>query len=205
METTKTYPLKDVLLVASYFTKNEGYHSVASGGDSTKSKVLAYLKENPDTSNLAEYQERAQEAIKWLKEEKDSEWINNIRDALKRKRVEERHVGLLASMFSGYDSYLKKEENKKEFMRSQPQGEVKAPITFNLHSFKLVTSGKSKYNDRDFFLFRLLDFHGNVYVWFADSDYTEQLETCKSINSIVKSHNVHDGVNQTNIDVKEIK
>lgn len=205
METMKKYKTRDVLLVASYFTKQEGYHPVSAGGESTKEKVIDYLNAHDSYEDLSEYQSRAEQAIQWLKGEKETEWIGNIRASLMKKEVEENVVGLVSSLFSGYDSFLKKDQFKQELRKSEYQGKPKEKISFEMKTFKHITSGKSKFNEkRDFHLIQIIDQKGNVYIWFADKDYSCDLERCQVIHGVVKSHNERDGVKQTIIDVHEI-
>lgn len=205
METMKKYKTRDVLLVASYFTNQEGYHPVSAGGESTKEKVIEYLNSHDSYEDLSEYQSRAEQAIQWLKGEKETEWIGNIRSSLMKKEVEENVVGLVSSLFSGYDSFLKKDRFKQELRKSEYQGKPKEKISIQMKSFKHITSGKSKFNDkREFHLIQIIDQSGNVYIWFADKDYSCDLEHCQIIHGVVKSHNERDGVKQTIIDVHEI-
>lgn len=205
MEIMKKYKTRDILLAASYFTKLEGYHPVSSGLESTKEKVTTYLNTHDSTDDLLEYQPRAEQAVQWIKGEKDTEWITNIKNCLMKKEVEENAVGLVSSLFSGYDSFLRRDSYKQELRKSEHQGKPKEKISFNLKSFKHITSGKSKFDDkRDFHLIQLIDQNSNVYIWFADKDYSKDLETCQVIHGIVKSHNEHDGVKQTVIEVHEI-
>lgn len=201
----KKYKIRDILLVASYFTKEEGYHPVSAGGTSTKERVLDYLNTHQDTEGLQEYQSRAEQAVQWIKNEKSTDWIDNIRSYLTKKEVEEKAVGLVSSMFSGYDSYLRRIDEKKKLQKSEFQGQPKQSISFDMKSFKVLTKGKSKFNEnKDFYLIQILDQDGNVYIWFADEDYSKDLEVCQIIHAKVKSHNERDGVKQTIIDVQEI-
>ena len=108
MELMKKFRTRDVLLVAAYFTKEEGYHPVSAGGTSTKERVLDYLNSHPEVDELDSYQARAEQAVQWIKNEKSSDWIDNIRSSLMKKEVEEKSIGLVSSMFSGYDAYIKR-------------------------------------------------------------------------------------------------
>lgn len=201
----KKYKIRDVLIVASYFTQLEGYHPVSAGGVSTKEKVLEYLNTHDDVEDLSEYQPRAEAAVQWIKNEKSSDWIDNIRSYLTKREVEEKAVGLVASMFSGYDSYLKRMDAKRQLQKSEFQGQPKQSISFPMKSFKILTKGKSKFNEnKEFHLTQIIDQKGNVYIWFADEDFSKDLEACQIIHAVVKSHNERDGVKQTIIDVQEI-
>lgn len=201
----KKYPTRDVLLVSSYFTKEEGYHAVSQGGISTKERVLEYLNSHSDVDALLEYQQRAEQAVQWIKNEKPSDWIDNIKSYLTKREIEEKAVGLVASMFSGYDSYLRRMDARKQLQKSEFQGKPKQPISFQMKSFKHITKGKSKFDDnKEFHLTQIIDQKGNVYIWFADEDYSKDLEACQIIHAVVKSHNERDGVKQTIIDVHEI-
>lgn len=205
MEVMKKYKTRDILLVASYFTKQEGYHPVSSGVGSTKEKVTEYLNSHDTVDDLLEYQPRAEQAIQWLKGEKETEWIGNIRSCLQKKEVEENAVGLVSSLFSGYDSFLRRDQYKQELKKSEFQGKPKEKISFQMKTFKHITSGKSKFNEnKDFHLIQIIDQDGNVFIWFADKDYSCDLENCQTIHGVVKSHNERDGVKQTIIDVHEI-
>ena len=113
METAKKYKTRDVLLVASYFTKNEGYHPVSAGSESTKERVLSYLNNNSSVEDLLEYQPRAEAAIQWVKGEKSSDWVDNIRSYMTKREVQENAIGILSSVFSGYDNFLRKQDAKK--------------------------------------------------------------------------------------------
>ena len=205
METMKKFKTRDVLLVASYFTKEEGYNPVSAGGISTKEKVITYLNSHQTADDLVEYQSRAEQAVQWIKNEKSSDWIDNIRTTLTKREVEEKAVGLVSSLFSGYDSYLKRVDEKNKLKKSEFQGKPKQSISFDMKSFKILTKGKSKFNEnKDFYLTQILDQDGNVYIWFADEDFSKDLEMCQTIHAVVKSHNERDGVKQTIIDVHEI-
>ena len=206
-DTSKKYKTRDVLLVASYLTKQEGYQPVSAGDNSTKEKVTQYLDTHTSVEDLVScYQNRAEQAIKWLKEEKTSEWIENVKSCLSKKEVEDRMVGVVASMFSGFDSSMKRNAAKEELKKSEYQGKPKQSISFQMKSFKHLTKLKSKFDEKKFVhLMQIIDFNGNVYIWFADSDYSKDLETCRTIHAIVKRHNEREGVKQTVIDVREIE
>lgn len=205
MEAKKKFKTRDVLLAASYFTKEEGYHAVTCGKDSTKERVLSYLKIHLSTDDLTVYQSRAEQAVQWIKNERSSDWVENIKSALSKKEVEEKAVGLISSLFSGYDSYLKRMNERNNLKKSAYQGQPKEQIVFNFKSFKILTKGKSKFNDnKDFYLTQIIDQSDNVYICFADRDFSEDLSRGKIIKAIVKSHNEREGVKQTVIDIKEI-
>lgn len=205
METMKKYSTRNVLLVSSYFTKEEGYHPVASGGVSTKERVITYLNSHQTFDELLEYQSRAEQAVQWLKNEKPSDWTDSIKSTLTKREVEEKFVGLVSSLFSGYDSYLRRIDEKKKLQESEFQGKPKQSISFDMKSFKILTKGKSKFNEnKDFYLTQIIDQDGNVYIWFADNDFTKDLEVCQTIYAKVKSHNEREGIKQTVIDVQEI-
>lgn len=201
----KKYMTRDVLIVSSYITQSEGYRPVSAGGVSTKEKVLEYLNTHPNVEGLLEYQPRAEEAIQWVKNEKPSDWIDNLKSYLTKKEIEEKAVGLIASLFSGYDSYLKRQNVKREMQKSEFQGKPKQPISFPMKTFKILTKGKSKFDEnKDFYLTQIIDQSGNVYIWYADTDYSKDLEMCQTIHAMVKAHNEREGVKQTIIDVQEI-
>lgn len=201
-----TYYVKDILLVSAHLTKTEGYHPVSSGEESTRDKVLLYLLNNKDADNLMDaYKERVANAIQWIKDDKPSQWKDNMLETLKKKTVDEKSVGLLASLFSGYDSYLRREEVKKSLQKSQHQGELKKPFSFDLKSYKLITQGKSKFKEgADYFLFQLLDYKNNVFIYYADKDISSDLSRCHSVKGIVRQHTIHDNINQTVIEIKEL-
>ena len=206
VEGRKKYKTRDVLLVASYFTKQEGYKPVSSGKDSTKERVLLYLNNNNSTEDLLEYQPRAEQAVQWLKTEKSSDWIDNIRSSLMKKDIDESAIGLVSSLFSGYDHHLKKQEDRKQLQKSEYVGNPKDSITIDVKSSRHITSGKSKFNDnKDFHIIQIIDQSGNVFIWFADQDYSKDLSNCKTVRAIVKSHNERDGVKQTVIQVTQIE
>ena len=207
METSekKKYKTRDVLLVASYFTKCEGYHPVADGRNSTRERVLSYLRNNIE-EDLSEYQPRAEAAVQWVKNEKSSDWVDNIRSYMTKREVEENAVGILSSVFAGYDNYLKKQESRKELLKSEYQGKPKENITIDVKSTRHISSGKSKYNeDKEFHIHQIIDKSNNVYIWFSDRDYTDDLANAKLLGAMVKSHNERDGVKQTIIQVNDIQ
>lgn len=205
MEIGKKYKTRDILLVASYFTKNEGYHPVSAGKDSTKEQVLTYLNTHNTVEDLSEYQSRAEGAVQWVKSEKSSDWIDNIRSFMTKKEVGEDAVGILSSAFSGYDNFLKKQDFKKDLLKSEYRGKPKDKIIIEVRSTKHISSGKSKYNEnKEFHIFQIIDNLNNVYIWFADRDYSEDLKKSKRIGAIVKSHNEREGIKQTIVQVSDI-
>ena len=206
VENKKKYKTRDVLLVASYFTKQEGYKPVASGKDSTKEQVLLYLNNHNSVEELSDYQERAEQAVQWVKNEKSSDWVDNLRSSLTKKEIDDSAVGLVSSLFSGYDHHKKKMEDRKELQKSEYVGKPKDSITINVKSSRHITSGKSKFNDnKDFHIIQIIDQDGNVYIWFADQDYSKDLATSKTVRAMVKSHNERDGIKQTIIQVTQIE
>ena len=205
-ENKKKYKTRDVLLVASYYTKHEGYKPVSSGKDSTKERVLLYLNNHSSVDDLTEYQERAEQAVQWVKNEKSTDWIDNLRSSLMKKEIDDSAVGLVASVFSGYDHHVKKLEDRKQLLNSNFVGQPKDNITIDVKSSRHITSGKSKFNDnKDFHILQIIDQSGNVYIWFADQDYSDDLAKSKTVRAIVKSHNERDGVKQTVVQVTQIE
>jgi hypothetical protein len=205
-KTMKKYRLRDVLVVAAYFTKHEGYKPVSAGGTSTKERVLEYLNTHTDASDLsAEYQPRAEKAIQWIQNEKDSDWIKSLKDSLSKKEVEERVVGLVSSIYAGYDKFLQRDAEKRQLQHSEFQGRPKQNIEIQMKTFRILATGKNKYDTtKDYYLTQIIDQDGNVYIWFADKDFTHDLERCQTIYAVVKAHNEREGVKQTIIDVHEI-
>lgn len=202
----RKYLTRDVLLVASYITKIDGYHPVSSGKDSTKEKVLLYLNNNMSLENLSEYQPRAEAMVQWVKGEKSSDWVDNIRSSMSKKEVDESAIGLLSSAFSGYDHYLRKKESQEDLKKSEYQGKPKEKIVIDVKYTKHITSGKSKFDEnKEFHIFQIVDKNNNVYIWFADKDYTEDLKKSKKIGAVVKSYNERDGVKQTIVFVNNIQ
>lgn len=202
----KKYRTRDVLLVASYLTKTEGYHPVSSGKDSTKEKVLLYLNNHISVEDLLEYQPRAEGMIQWVKGEKSSDWVDNIRSSLSKKEVDDSAIGLLSSAFSGYDHFMKKQGAIDDLKKSEYQGKPKDRIVIDVKYTKHITSGKSKFDEnKEFHIFQIVDISNNVYIWFADKDYTEDLKKSKKIGAVVKSHNERDGIKQTIIFVNNIQ
>ena len=202
----RKYRTRDVLLVASYFTKTEGYHPVSSGKDSTKEKVLLYLNNHSSVEELLDYQSRAEAMIQWVKGEKSSDWVDNIRSAMGKKEVDDSAIGLLSSAFSGYDHYMKKQDAKEDLKKSEYQGNPKDKITIDVKYTKHITSGKSKFDEnKEFHIFQIVDNSNNVYIWFADKYYKDDLKKSKKIGAVVKSHNEREGIKQTIVFVNSIQ
>lgn len=199
----KMYNTKDILLVAAYFTKLEGYHPVSSGHDSTKEKVIKYLSSHNSLDDLSEYTERSNKALNWLSGEKSSDWVDNLNSFICKKEVDDGAIGILSSLFSGYDHYQKKVEFKNSLRKSEYQGKPKDNIAIQMKNFKHITQGKTKFN-KEYHLIQILDQLGNVYIWFADKDYSNDLEKCQTVYAVVKAHNERDGIKQTIIDVQEL-
>ena len=194
------YKTKDILIAAAYFTALEGYHPVSEKESSTKSKVQAYLDSN-SVESLVEYQSRAEKAIAWLKGAPSSDWINSIKTAVTKKEVEPFMIGVISSLFSGYDSSLHKNDDTKSTFQGTPQEALEIPVS----TIRLLMKGPSKFNkEKNFYLYKIVDTNGNVYIWYSDKDCTEPIKTCKLVRAIVKAHKEREGVQQTIIDVKEL-
>lgn len=200
----KKYKTRDILLVSSYLTELEGYHSVSEGDKSTKALVISYLETHPSLPDLSSYQTRAEKAIQWIKEEPSSDWIDSIRNTLKKVEIEDKYVGIVASLFKGYDTFLIRNKEKEQLLKSEYQGSKGETITFTIKSCRFVTKGVSSFNNKPFYLYQFIDTKDNVYNWFSESEHKDEFDSGMDVGAKVLSHKERDRVKITNIKILEV-
>lgn len=187
------------------------YYCVDYGGGWMTEEVRKELKKemeavgfNPDSADTVQL---VADAVAWvLSQDKDNNYMHNLKTACSLEYVTRRNLGILVSLFPTYNRELEYQAEKAEQERkraaerakeanSQYIGKVGDRITVQVHSVVCLTSWKTEWGITR--VYKIVDVNGNVYTWKTSSFIAE--DKVKNIKGTVKEHKEFRGIKQTEL------
>ncbi len=194
----------EVIKYSAFETLNNGYTKRA---DCKKNEVCTADKivemmigAEVEESELEEMNSRIRDWNNYIKDSKhDSEYFNNVRDAISSNTVEESKVGLIASSFASYDRDKQFEKTKALEKESEYLGQEGDSIEFEITDHKLVKTGNSKFgNSGKWFLYKIYS-GPNVIIYFADHNCEFEFNHSNKATAVVSKLSTFNEVKQTNV------
>ena len=156
--------------------------------------------------------ETAEKALEWaLKQEANSNYMQNLLVVCKQNRVAEHNVGILASLIPTYYKAIERElklaAQKADEAKSEWQGEVGQRLTVIIKDWRVVASWESSFGyNQTVAIYKLVDENGNVYTWKTSGGiYCDESIDEVELKGTVKAHNEYRGVNQTELTRCKVK
>ncbi len=148
--------------------------------------------------------ETAKKALEWaLKQEANSNYMQNLLVVCKQSRVAEHNVGILASLIPVYykavERELKLAAQKAEEAKSEWQGKVGERLTVIIkdEDWRVVTSWETQWGWTG--IYKMVDANGNIYTWKTSGGIEGRECHAVEIRGTVKAHNEFRGVKQTEL------
>lgn len=194
----------DIIKVCAYITKYNGYvKRTESKQNCTVEKVLDALETNSISDDeLEEVKDRVSEWFNYIGDEskQTGDYFNDVRSVVTNPSVNDSKIGLIASSFASFDRYRLFKAKSAVEQNSEYLGEEGDSIDFNIAEYKLIKSGTSKYkNGSSWYMYKIKDEHGNIIMWFADHDCTQEFLNHKQASAVITKLNTFNEVKQTNV------
>lgn len=186
------------------------YYSVDYGDGWMTEKVRKELRKemeavgfNPDSTDTVQL---VTDAVAWvLLQDKNNNYMHNLKTACSLEYVTGRNLGILVSLFPTYDRELeyqaeliererKRAAEKVKEANSQHIGNVGDRITVNIDYIRCLTSWETQWGITR--IYKLVDDKGNVFTW-KTSKYLD--DEVKVIKGTVKEHTEYRGIKQTEL------
>lgn len=162
---------------------------------------VSFNSESPDTVQLVA------NAVAWvMAQDKDNNYMHNLKTVCSLEYVTGRNLGILASLFPTYNRELEYQAEKAEQERkraaeraseanSQHIGNIGDRITVQVQSVVCLTSWETDWGITR--VYKIVDENGNVFTWKTSSFIAE--DEVKTIKGTVKEHKEFRGIKQTEI------
>jgi hypothetical protein len=205
---SKFFEVRIAIAIAVKSINKNGYIK-AEYQNSTKNQILDTDYNDVSNDDLL----KSDEIITWLKSNEFSDdFLINCKNIASQNFVKNQYLGFLAYLPVAFQKWNEKqtEENKKQEERkiSNYVGKIGEKIQFEIKEWKLVSSFETMYGTS--FVYRFIDYQGNVYTWFTSSrpeneEYTDheknrqliRTRDLKSIKGTIKDQNEYKGEKQT--------
>lgn len=187
------------------------YYCVNEHGGWMPEKIRQDLKKEMESvgfnADSADTVQLVADAVAWVMiQEKDNNYMHNLKTVCSLEYVTGRNLGILASLFPTYNRELEYQAEKAEQERkraaekasevnSQHIGKVGERITVKVHSVVCLTSWETEWGITR--VYKIVDDNGNVYTWKTSSFITE--DEVKTIKGTVKEHKEFRGIEQTEL------
>lgn len=200
----------DYLTYAAMCVRKWGFTSrgaAQSFGRESTTAQISYQMNPPKTAKPEtlfkpepQDEEMAQKAVEWARNLSDADvagqdYLNNLRVLARGKAMHiVKHAGLVASMIPAYLKALGVERERKEFIKSEWQGEIGKRQEFKgLFCEKIIpVEGQYGYT----FIHKFRDQQGNFFTWFASGNKLDEAKTY-DVKATVKAHDDYKGIKQT--------
>ena len=133
--------------------------------------------------------------------EENNNYIHNLKVLCENSWVRYSNVNLLCSAIVCWNRELerrervaKRVEENKELAKSEYLGEVGERTTFDIDSWKALTSWETEWGVT--VLYRFIDINGNVIIWKSSKYIADEKEISK-LTGTIKEHKDFNGVKQT--------
>ena len=133
--------------------------------------------------------------------EDNNNYIHNLKVLCANNMTAYGNINMLCSAVVCWNKELERRERKAkrdaenaDLMKSEYQGNVGDRTTFEIDSWKLITSWETMYGITR--LYRFIDTNGNVIIW-KSSKYIDDQKEVSKLTGTIKEHKDFNGVKQT--------
>lgn len=183
--------------VKDFYAIDHGYHFLYEIEKAIKAKMASInFKVTEDDYKVAD------EIIAHVTGlEENNNYIHNLKVLCESSMVRYGNINLLCSAIVCWNRELerrervaKRAEENKELAKSEYLGEVGERITFDIDSWKALTSWETEWGVT--VLYRFIDINGNVIIWKSSKYIADEKEISK-LTGTIKEHKDFNGVKQT--------
>jgi hypothetical protein len=176
------------------------YYCVNENGGWMPEKVRQDLKKemeavgfNADSTDTVKL---VADAIAWvMAQDKDNNYMHNLKTVCSLEYVTGRNFGILASLFPTYNRELEYQAERASEANSQHIGNIGDRITVQVQSVVCLTSWETDWGITR--VYKIVDENGNVFTWKTSSFIAE--DEVKTIKGTVKEHKEFRGIKQTEL------
>ena len=173
-------------------------------------EVYAWRKKLADMNyNYKKNEQFVDDALVWVRtQEKDNNYMNNLKVVCSSDYVNAKHLGLACSLMTAYDKELayqaelriRAERRKREMELEQKSdyiGEIGERISVDVADARLLTSWETQWGYT--YMYKFKDKEGNVFIWKASKwiGNDEDEIIVKTLKGTVKQHSEFKDVKQT--------
>lgn len=203
----KYYNVRTYLAYVKYMVDQYGYCKAdRSSGEPTYSRAFDAL----DNANIDLYNKvmaddhlrSVDNALAWITNydlsADDNDYMVKLHDHCRCEYIQYRYMGIVASLFSAHDNYLKRQAQLAiqavQNAKTAHVGKVGDKITIDVKSFEIVTSWQTQWGTTH--IYKIVDQADNVYTWKTGGYIPHETKTIKAT---IKDHSVYNGLKQTDL------
>ena len=208
----EAYSTVEILALAIRTIKRQGYVKIGDPNSNKNEIATAYAERNrPTEAEMQEARVLAQAIVEINEDDAFDANLHNVQSLIKSEYCKRKHFGYIAYAPVAYEKYIEemKRRAEREAKTSEERqvsgyvGEIGKRIDIDVSDMKLLTSWETQYGVT--FLYKFVDVHGNVLMWFASKPFErvnedgvyEDVTSVARIKATVKAHTERDGVKQT--------